>query len=58
MEKAGVRVHVDDLILRLHTLLIDSASFSLSNAVVLAKSPFFSSACFAVGIAHKLHRCL
>ena len=39
----------------------DSADFLISNAVVLAKSPFcFSSACFAkaVGIAHKLRRCL
>ena len=35
--------------------------FSISNAVVLAKSPFYcSSACFAkaFGIAHKLRRCL
>ena len=39
----------------------DSAGFSTSNAVVLAKSPFyFSSACCteAVGIAHKPPRCL
>ena len=37
------------------------AGFSISNAVILAKSPFYcSSACFAkaFGIAHKLRRCL
>ena len=39
----------------------DSASFSILNAVVLAKSPiYFSSACYtkAVGIAYKLSRFL
>ena len=42
-------------------VVLDSVSFSISNAVVLAKSPFyFSSACCtdAVGIAHKPPRCL
>ena len=46
---------------RASNVVLDNASYSISNAVVLAKSlVLYSSACCttAVGIAHKLRRCL
>ena len=65
------RARARPYIVRMRTPQIDGmghATFSTTvpvsqswNAVILAKSPFiFLSACFtkAVGIAHKLHRCL
>ena len=56
-----IHMHAQLLWVGSHNVVSDSAGFSISSAVVLAKSPIlFSNACFAkaVAIAHKLCRCL